>query len=150
MDKLKSEQLILGPFQGQVACQTIAFGRGVCGAAAKEVRTQLVPDVEAFPGHIACDSASRSEIVVPIVQNGKVSNVFSRNVRSLIILSIDGRDHRHRLRGACWIHRRGSKVLGAVCRLDCKVKRLLSSHVLPHRLAIQQQCRPALHSTPEH
>lgn len=58
--------LILGPFQGKVACQTIAFGRGVCGTAAASRETQLVPDVDAFPGHIACDGASRSEIVVPI------------------------------------------------------------------------------------
>jgi L-methionine (R)-S-oxide reductase len=60
-------QLILGPFQGKVACQTIAFGRGVCGAAAASLKTQLVSDVEAFPGHIACDGDSKSEIVVPIL-----------------------------------------------------------------------------------
>ena len=66
------DQLILGPFQGKVACQTIAFGRGVCGTAAAKVQTQLVPDVEAFPGHIACDGESRSEIVVPVVREGKV------------------------------------------------------------------------------
>ncbi|KAJ8125780.1 hypothetical protein O1611_g7858 [Lasiodiplodia mahajangana] len=59
-------QLILGPFQGKVACQTILFGRGVCGAAASTQATQLVPDVEKFPGHIACDGDSKSEIVVPI------------------------------------------------------------------------------------
>lgn len=58
--------LILGPFHGKVACQTIAFGRGVCGTAAAEGRTLVVPDVDAFPGHIACDGDSRSEIVVPI------------------------------------------------------------------------------------
>lgn len=58
--------LVLGPFQGKVACQTIAFGRGVCGTAAATQQTQLVPDVDAFPGHIACDGASKSEIVVPI------------------------------------------------------------------------------------
>ncbi|KAF9693007.1 hypothetical protein EKO04_009267 [Ascochyta lentis] len=67
-----SQQLLLGPFHGQVACQTIAFGRGVCGAAAQTKQTQLVPDVEKFPGHIACDGASKSEIVVPIVKDGKV------------------------------------------------------------------------------
>ncbi|KAH6883231.1 GAF domain-like protein [Alternaria rosae] len=67
-----SSQLLLGPFQGQVACQTINFGRGVCGTAAKEAKTQLVQDVEKFPGHIACDGRSRSEIVVPVVQGGKV------------------------------------------------------------------------------
>ncbi|KAL1856901.1 hypothetical protein Daus18300_010555 [Diaporthe australafricana] len=59
-------RLILGPFMGQVACQTIDFGRGVCGTAASAKATQLVPDVDAFPGHIACDGASRSEIVVPV------------------------------------------------------------------------------------
>lgn len=65
-------QLILGPFQGKVACQTIAFGRGVCGAAAAKQETQLVGDVDRFPGHIACDGDSKSEIVVPIVVGGKV------------------------------------------------------------------------------
>ncbi|KAI7459607.1 hypothetical protein KC351_g17622 [Hortaea werneckii] len=58
--------------QGKVACQTIKFGRGVCGAAAQSGETQLVPDVEQFPGHIACDSESQSEIVVPILRDGKV------------------------------------------------------------------------------
>lgn len=57
---------------GQVACQTIAFGRGVCGSAAATATTQLVEDVERFPGHIACDGASKSEIVVPIVKGGQV------------------------------------------------------------------------------
>lgn len=60
------KSLILGPFMGQVACQTIDFGRGVCGTAAATKQTQLVPDVDAFPGHIACDGASKSEIVVPV------------------------------------------------------------------------------------
>ena len=72
----KPQQLLLGPFHGQVACQTINFGRGVCGAAAKTQQTQLVPDVEKFPGHIACDGASKSEIVVPIVKDGKVCVLF--------------------------------------------------------------------------
>lgn len=61
------DQLILGPFQGKVACQTIAFGRGVCGTAAATATTQLVQDVDLFPGHIACDGDSKSEIVVPIL-----------------------------------------------------------------------------------
>jgi putative methionine-R-sulfoxide reductase with GAF domain len=61
-----------------VACQTIAFGRGVCGAAAKTGITQVVPDVEKFPGHIACDSESRSEIVVPILKDGEVSGSAQR------------------------------------------------------------------------
>ena len=59
-------ELVLGPFQGPVACQRIAFGRGVCGTAWKEARTIVVPDVEEFPGHIACSSESRSEVVVPL------------------------------------------------------------------------------------
>jgi L-methionine (R)-S-oxide reductase len=72
LDPLRPSQLILGPFHGQVACQTIAIGKGVCGAAVAKKETQLVVDVEQFPGHIACDGATRSEIVVPIVQEGKV------------------------------------------------------------------------------
>lgn len=71
-DPTTTDQLILGPFQGKVACQTIAFGKGVCGAAAASQKTQLVPDVEEFPGHIACDGDSKSEIVVPIAKDGKV------------------------------------------------------------------------------
>lgn len=71
-----SPQLLLGPFQGHVACQTIAFGRGVCGTAASIAKTQLVPDVEAFPGHIACDAGSKSEIVVPIIKDGDVVGVL--------------------------------------------------------------------------
>ncbi|KAJ4125069.1 hypothetical protein NW768_009411 [Fusarium equiseti] len=63
----KDPQLILGPFQGKVACQTIKFGKGVCGTAAATQETQLVRDVEEFPGHIACDGDSKSEIVVPIL-----------------------------------------------------------------------------------
>ncbi|KZE27333.1 GAF domain-containing protein [Crenobacter luteus] len=63
---VKGEQLVLGPFQGPIACTRIPYGRGVCGAAWKENRTLLVPDVDAFPGHIACSSSARSEIVVPV------------------------------------------------------------------------------------
>ncbi|MDP4655554.1 MAG: GAF domain-containing protein [Algoriphagus sp.] len=69
---VQGQELVLGPFQGPIACTRIAYGRGVCGAAWKEQKTQLVPDVEAFPGHIACSSASKSEIVVPAFQNGEV------------------------------------------------------------------------------
>ncbi|HEY0986688.1 MAG TPA: GAF domain-containing protein [Kofleriaceae bacterium] len=69
-------ELVLGPFQGKVACVRIAFGRGVCGTAAAERRTVIVPDVDQFPGHIACDSGSRSEIVVPIVRRGEVVAVL--------------------------------------------------------------------------
>ena len=69
-------ELVLGPFQGPLACTRIAYGRGVCGTAWKEKRTIVVPDVEQFPGHIACSSASRSEIVVPVFQNGEVIAVL--------------------------------------------------------------------------
>jgi GAF domain-containing protein len=69
---VKGEQLVLGPFQGPLACTRIAFGKGVCGTAWKEAKIQLVPDVDAFPGHIACSSASKSEIVVPGFKEAKV------------------------------------------------------------------------------
>ena len=69
-------ELVLGPFQGKAACIRIAFGKGVCGAAAATRETQLVEDVFAFPGHIACDAASRSELVVPIVHEGKLIGVL--------------------------------------------------------------------------
>ncbi len=69
-------ELVLGPFQGNVACVRIKFGKGVCGTAAAEQRTVIVPDVELFPGHIACDAGSRSEIVVPIVRAGAVVAVL--------------------------------------------------------------------------
>ncbi|MGZ3182427.1 MAG: GAF domain-containing protein [Telluria sp.] len=77
------EELLVGPFQGKVACARIPFGRGVCGTAAAERRTQLVPDVHAFPGHIACDSASNSEIVIPLIRDGRVLGVFDIDSPSL-------------------------------------------------------------------
>ena len=72
----RGNELVLGPFQGKIACVRIAFGKGVCGSAAAEKRTVIVPDVEKFPGHIACDAGSRSEIVVPIVRGGEVVAVL--------------------------------------------------------------------------
>lgn len=72
----KTPELRLGPFQGKVACVRIPFGRGVCGTAAAEGKTQLVSDVHAFPGHIACDAASRSEVVVPLHCGGHVVGVL--------------------------------------------------------------------------
>ncbi|MED2795742.1 GAF domain-containing protein [Bacillus wiedmannii] len=72
----EGNQLVLGPFQGMPACVRIPFGRGVCGVAAETKTTQLVADVHQFPGHIACDSASNSEIVVPIVKEGTVIGVL--------------------------------------------------------------------------
>lgn len=69
---VKKNQLVLGPFQGPIACTRIDFGKGVCGAAWKEKKTILVPDVEKFPGHISCNSASKSEIVLPAIKNNEV------------------------------------------------------------------------------
>lgn len=69
---VKENQLVLGPFQGPIACTRIQFGKGVCGASWKEKKVILVPDVEKFPGHIACSSASKSEIVLPAFKNGEV------------------------------------------------------------------------------
>ena len=76
------DRLVLGPFQGPLACTRIAFGKGVCGSAWKEARTLVVPDVEEFPGHIACSSRSRSEIVVPIKKGDEV----------IAVLDIDSED----------------------------------------------------------
>lgn len=73
---VKGEQLILGPFQGSAACYRIRKGKGVCGTAWAETRTLVVPNVDLFPGHIACSSLSRSEIVVPLLANGEVKGVL--------------------------------------------------------------------------
>ena len=74
--KMEKGMLVLGPFQGKPACIMIPMGRGVCGTCAAEEKTQLVPDVHQFPGHIACDSASNSEIVVPLMKNGQIWGVL--------------------------------------------------------------------------
>ncbi len=73
---VKEEMLVLAPFQGPLACTRIRYGKGVCGTAWKEARTVVVPDVEQFPGHIACSSASRSEIAVPVIRGEKVVAVL--------------------------------------------------------------------------
>lgn len=73
---VQDNELILGPFQGPVACTRIRFGKGVCGQAWSTAETLLVPDVDAFPGHIACSSLSKSEIVVPLLKNGNVIGVL--------------------------------------------------------------------------
>jgi L-methionine (R)-S-oxide reductase len=73
---VKNDELVLGPFQGPVACTRIKKGKGVCGASWAKAQTLIVPDVEKFPGHIACSSLSRSEIVVPIIRNNKVFGVL--------------------------------------------------------------------------
>ncbi len=74
--RVVGDQLVLAPFQGPIACSRIRYGKGVCGTAWKEARTVIVPDVDAFPGHIACSSASRSEIVVPIMREKQVIAVL--------------------------------------------------------------------------
>ena len=74
--RVQGAELVLGPFVGKPACIRIAIGQGVCGTAAASGQTQLVPDVQAFPGHIACDAASRSELVVPVVRDGKIIAVI--------------------------------------------------------------------------
>ena len=73
---MKQGELVLGPFQGKPACVRIALGKGVCGTAARDATTIVVPDVNAFPGHIACDTASRSEVVVPVLRGGRVIGVL--------------------------------------------------------------------------
>lgn len=73
---LKDDILVLGPFQGLPACNRIEYGKGVCGAAVREMKTMLIHDVELFPGHIACDAASKSELVVPIIIDNKVYGVL--------------------------------------------------------------------------
>lgn len=83
-------ELVLGPFQGKVACTRIALNQGVCGAAAMTQETRLVPDVHAFPGHIACDSASRSEIVVPLFKDGQLIGVW--DVDSPVLNRFDAED----------------------------------------------------------
>ena len=89
---VKNDALILGPFQGKVACVRIDKGRGVCGTAWALDQVQVVPDVHAFPGHIACDSASRSEIVLPIHHDGKVIAVLDIDSPILERFSQDDRD----------------------------------------------------------
>ncbi|MEN0054765.1 MAG: GAF domain-containing protein [Mucilaginibacter sp.] len=73
---VKNNELVLGPFQGPVACTRIALGKGVCGSAWQQAKTLVVPDVDAFPGHIACSSLSRSEIVIPVFHNNEVVAVL--------------------------------------------------------------------------
>jgi GAF domain-containing protein len=82
---VKNDELVLGPFQGPVACTRIRKGKGVCGTSWAESRTLIVPDVEAFPGHIACSSISRSEIVIPVIRNNNV----------VAVLDADSSDYAH-------------------------------------------------------
>jgi L-methionine (R)-S-oxide reductase len=89
---LQRGELVLGPFQGKVACVRIALGRGVCGTAAQRRETIVVPDVNEFAGHIACDAASRSEIVVPLLQNGRLLGVLDLDSPELARFDIEDRE----------------------------------------------------------
>ncbi|MCC5929327.1 MAG: GAF domain-containing protein [Cyclobacteriaceae bacterium] len=91
--RVEGKELILGPFQGPVACTRIAYGKGVCGAAWKEKRIIIVPDVDAFPGHIACSSASKSEIVLPVYKNGEVAWIL--DIDSDILNDFDSLDEKY-------------------------------------------------------
>src|SRR5277367_117030 len=88
---LQDGELVLGPFQGKVACVRIALGRGVCGTAALRRETLIVPEVEKFPGHIACDAASRSEIVVPLIQQGQLLGVLDVDSPELARFDVEDR-----------------------------------------------------------
>lgn len=90
---VKGEQLVLGPFQGPVACTRIQMGKGVCGTSWANQEVLIVPDVDAFPGHIACSSASKSEIVLPLISNGKVVGVL--DVDSAELAEFDEVDARY-------------------------------------------------------
>ena len=87
---LRDTELVLGPFQGKVACVRLQLGRGVCGTSAQKRTTIIVPDVEKFPGHVACDHASRSEIVVPLIKGGKLIGVL--DVDSPLLARFDAAD----------------------------------------------------------
>lgn len=90
---VKENELVLGPFQGPVACTRIGLGKGVCGAAWQQAKTLVVPDVDAFPGHIACSSLSRSEIVVPVFKDDKVVAVL--DVDSELLDQFNETDAKH-------------------------------------------------------
>jgi GAF domain-containing protein len=96
------DELVLGPFQGPIACTRIRRGRGVCGTAWERQETQVVPDVEQFPGHIACSSASRSEIVVPVFADGRVVAVL--DIDSEHLATFDDTDRR-------WLERMAERIV---------------------------------------
>jgi GAF domain-containing protein len=88
-----SQQLVLGPFQGPLACTRINYGKGVCGTAWKQKQTIIVPNVDEFPGHIACSSLSKSEIVVPVVRNGEVVAVLDIDSKELNTFSFTDKEY---------------------------------------------------------
>lgn len=89
----KNDELVLGPFQGKPACTHIEIGKGVCGTAARDRKTQVVKNVNEFPGHIACDSASKSEIVIPIIQDNELKGVL--DIDSPIVSRFDEEDQKY-------------------------------------------------------
>ena len=99
---IKNEELVLGPFQGPIACTRIKKGRGVCGAAWAQATTLLVADVEKFPGHIACSSLSKSEIVIPIITNNEVTGVL--DVDSELLSDFDETDKKYLEEVVSWIN----------------------------------------------
>ena len=117
--RVSGDKLILGPFQGPVACTSIKYGRGVCGTAWKEGKTIIVPDVEQFPGHIACSSESRSEIVVPIWQKGQIIAVLDIDSEKL-----DNFDHidRDYLEAAC---------AELSCRINPDLREYVTGNIIP-------------------
>ncbi len=98
---VREQQLVLGPFQGPVACTRIRYGKGVCGTAWKEQQPILVPDVDEFPGHIACSSLSKSEIVVPVFHHGKIAAVL--DVDSEFLNHFDETDEKYLSEIAGWL-----------------------------------------------
>jgi GAF domain-containing protein len=98
---VKKDELVLGPFQGPVACTRIKKGRGVCGAAWAQAQTLVVADVEKFPGHIACSSLSKSEIVIPIINNNEVTGVL--DVDSVLLNDFDDTDKKYLIEIVGWI-----------------------------------------------
>ena len=88
-----SQQLVLGPFQGPLACTRIHYGKGVCGTAWKQKQTIIVPNVDEFPGHIACSSLSKSEIVVPVIRNGEVVAVLDIDSKDLNTFSFTDKEY---------------------------------------------------------
>ena len=100
--RVVGDELVLGPFQGPIACTRIRRGRGVCGTAWERQETQVVPDVEQFPGHIACSSASRSEIVVPVFADGRVVAVL--DIDSEHLATFDDTDRR-------WLERMAERIV---------------------------------------
>ena len=95
--RVVGDELVLGPFQGPVACIHIPYGKGVCGTAWKRGETVVVPDVEEFPGHIACSSESRSEIVVPVWRGGRVAAVLDIDSRELSTFNDTDREYLERI-----------------------------------------------------